>query len=235
MRSIDRPFGPNVTDEPLYRYRRYVFEDRVHAGHLLAKKLKGRVDSKAIVLAIPAGGIPVGYMVAKELKLTLDVAIVRKLHIPWNKEAGFGAIGWDGTIAFNEPLLRRLRLSKEDVERCVAEEMEEINRRLKMFRGERPFPELKGRTVVLVDDGLASGYSMLVAAKLVRNQGPSEVIVAVPTSSLSALALISPYVDEIVCLNVRDELIYAVADAYKLWYDLSDEEVLEFLRASWKT
>ncbi len=232
MKSVDRPFGPNVIDEPLYRYRRHVFEDRIHAGHLLAKRLRGRVDNEAVVLAIPAGGVPVGYMVAKELKLAFDVAVVRKLHIPWNKEAGFGAIGWDGTVVFNEPLLRLLKLSSEDIERCIAEETGEIDRRIKMFRGEKPFPEIKGRTAVLVDDGLASGYSMLVAVNLVKKRGPNKIIVAVPTSSLSALALISPHADEVVCLNVRDEFFYAVADAYKLWYDLSDEEVFEFLRAA---
>lgn len=219
-----------VIEDPLLRNRKYVFEDRLSAGELLAEKLKAHTGKDAIVLAIPAGGIPVGYVVAKKLSIPFDVAVVRKIHIPWNPEAGFGAVTWDGITIFNAPLLRQLMLSKEEVERCVVGEKREILKRLKMFRGDRGFPALKGKRAVIVDDGLASGYTMLAAVRSIRSRAPREIVVAVPTSSMGAIELLSPEVDRIICLNIRDEFPYAVADAYQLWYDLSDEEVMSFLR-----
>lgn len=219
-----------LIEEIAYRNRKYVFEDRLSAGLELAKKLEGLVERDAIVLSIPAGGVPVGYMVAKKLRLPFDVIVVRKLHIPWNPEAGFGAVTWDGMVVFNEPLLSRLRLSKAEVERCVNEERRAVKRRVELFRGNKPFPKLEDRTVLLVDDGLASGYSMLAAARSVKKREPREVIVAVPTASLGAIELVKNLADKVVCLNVRSGLPYAVADAYVRWYDLSEEEVLDFLR-----
>jgi predicted phosphoribosyltransferase len=219
-----------LIEEIAYRNRKYVFEDRLSAGLELAKKLEGLVERDAIVLSIPAGGVPVGYMVAKKLRLPFDVIVVRKLHIPWNPEAGFGAVTWDGMVVFNEPLLSRLRLSKAEVERCVNEERRAVERRVELFRGNKPFPKLEDRTVLLVDDGLASGYSMLAAARSVKKREPREVIVAVPTASLGAIELVKNLADKVVCLNVRSGLPYAVADAYVRWYDLSEEEVLDFLR-----
>jgi len=219
-----------VIDEPIYRNRRYVFEDRLVAGELLARKLKDHVNSDAIVLAIPAGGVPVGYVVANKLGLRLDVMVVRKIHIPWNREAGFGAVSWDGTVIFNEPLLMQLRLSEDEVKMCIEEEMEKIRKRLRIFRGDRSPTNLRDKTVVLVDDGLASGYTMLAAARSVKKSESKKIIVGVPTSSIIAIKLLQPHVDKIICLNIRDELIYAVADAYKFWHDLSDDEVLDFLK-----
>lgn len=219
-----------VIEDPLLRNRKHVFEDRLSAGELLAKRLEALVGRNAIVLAIPAGGIPVGYIVAKRLGIPFDVAVVRKIHIPWNPEAGFGAVTWDGVTIFNVPLLRQLMLSRGEVERCVAMEKRETLERFKKFRGDERFPDLRGKRAVIVDDGLASGYTMLAAVRSTRGRAPTEIFVAVPTSSMGAIELLSPEVDRIVCLNVRDEYPYAVADAYQLWYDLSDDEVMSFLR-----
>jgi len=224
----------NVVDEPAYRNRRFVFKDRLHAGELLAIKLKGYVDKEDVqLLAIPAGGVPVGYMVARRLGVPLDVVVVRKVQIPWNPEAGFGAVAWDGTVILNEPLVGQLGLTTELVQRCISKTQEGVEERLEKFRGEKPPPDLRDKTVILVDDGLASGFTMLAAVKSVRNRGPEKVIVAVPTASTSAVQLVAPSVDKLICLNIRGGSFFAVADAYQEWYDLSDEEVVEILRRAW--
>jgi len=220
-----------VVDEPAYRDRRFVFKDRLHAGELLATKLRGYVDKGNLqLLAIPAGGVPVGYVVAKGLGVPLDVMVVRKVQIPWNPEAGFGAVAWDGTVILNEPLVRQLGLTTELVQWCISKTQEVVEERLKKFRGEKSPPDLRNKKAILVDDGLASGFTMLAAVKSVRNQGPEKVIVAVPTASTSAVQLVAPSVDKLICLNIRGGPFFAVADAYQKWHDLSDEEVIEFLR-----
>ncbi len=129
----------------------------------------------------------------------------------------------------NEPLVAALRLTKEEIESCVAEEREAIDRRLRVFRGSRPFPDLKDKTAVVVDDGLASGFSMMTTLRALRRSGVREAVVAVPTAPVSAINLVRPYANRIVCLNIRSGPIFAVADAYKVWYDLTDEEVVDVL------
>jgi len=220
-----------VIDEPAYRNRSLVFRDRLHAGELLALKLQDHISQEsAQLMAIPAGGVPVGYAVASRLSVPLDVVIVRKIQIPWNPEAGFGAIAWDGTVVLNEALVAQLGLSTELIRWCVSRTQQTIRERLEKFRGNKPLPQLKSKTVVFIDDGLASGFTMLTAVKSVKKRKPEKVIVAVPTASQSAAELVAPNVDKLICLNVRGGPIFAVADAYQEWYDLSDEEVMEFLR-----
>ncbi|MEM3104389.1 MAG: phosphoribosyltransferase family protein [Candidatus Bathyarchaeia archaeon] len=220
-----------LIEETTFRERLYVFRDRYHAGELLAEKLGEYRGTDAYVLAIPAGGVPVGYVISKRLGLPLDVIIVRKIHIPWNQEAGFGAVTFDGIVIFNEPLLRILGLTREEVDRCIEVEKEAIEKRLKFIRGDRPFPDVVNRIVILVDDGIASGYTMLSAVKSVMNRRPNKIVVATPTGSESAIELLKPWVDEIVCLNVRTGPVFAVADAYEIWYDITDEEVAKILKA----
>jgi predicted phosphoribosyltransferase len=225
----------NLVEESAYRDREFVFKDRLHAGELMVEKLRPRVaKGKVQVLAIPAGGVPVGYALAERLKIPLDVVIVRKIQIPWNTEAGFGAVTWDGRPILNEPLLAQLGLSAEIVEQCISRTREMVRERNQRLRGGKPFPDLTGRTIILVDDGLASGFSMLAAAESIKTQCPSKILVAVPTGSAHAIALLAPKVDELICLNVRSGPIFAVADAYENWYDLSDDEVLEYLRRNWR-
>ena len=211
------------------REKIHVFNDRSHAGELLAKLLKeyqGRTD--VIILAIPAGGVPVALQVSKKLGAPFDLVVTRKLHVPWNREAGFGAVSWDGSVILNKPLVDSLGLSNKEINRCVKEEKQIIYSRLKKFRGTVPFPVLEGKVVIVVDDGLASGFSMLVTVKTLKNK-TRWVVVAVPTAPVSAINLLKPYVDQIVCLNIRSEPFFAVAEAYKDWYDLDDEDVMHLL------
>jgi len=213
------------------RNKFHVFDDRFHAGELLVGELlreyKGKKD--VYVLAIPAGGVQVAYVISKKLLLPLDLAVTRKIHVPWNKEAGFGAISWNGEVSLNKPLVAALGLTDKDIDLCINEEEEIIMRRLQLFRGEKPFPSLKNKIVILVDDGLASGFSMLTTIKAIQKIRVKEIVVAVPTAPWSSIKLLKPYVDKIVCLNIRSGPVFAVADAYKLWYDLDDEDVLDLL------
>ena len=225
----------NLIEESAYRNRELVFKDRLHAGKLLADKLRPIVAKEKVqVLAIPAGGVPVGYVLAEKLEIPFDVVVVRKIQIPWNAEAGFGAVTWDGTPILNEPLLAQLGLGAEVVERCISRTRQMVYERNQRLRGGRPFPDLSGRTVILVDDGLASGFSMVAAAESIKTWLPRKMFVAVPTGSAHAIAPLASKVDKLVCLNVRSGPVFAVADAYENWYDLSDDEVLEYLRRSWK-
>jgi predicted phosphoribosyltransferase len=216
-----------IIDEPTLRNRVHVFNDRAHAGVLLGNKLNEyNRDTSVYVLAIPAGGIPVAVKVVAELKVRWDLVLTRKLHVPWNREAGFGAVAWDGSSLLNEPLIASLRLTREEIERCIAEERAVITTRLKTFRGNRSFPDLTDKTVIIVDDGLASGFSMLTTIVALKKYTITELIVAVPTASSSAIGRIKSHVAKIVCLNIRSGLSFAVADAYRIWYDLDDQEVM---------
>jgi putative phosphoribosyl transferase len=219
-----------IIEEKELRNKNYVFRDRTHAGELLARKLGPYVEPASMVLAIPSGGVPVGKVIAKELGIPLDLIIVRKLPIPYNTEAGFGSISWDGEVMLNKRLVKQLQLSSEEISRAIEDVNHELERRMERFRGKRPFPELKGMTVIIVDDGLASGYTMLAAISSIKKRSSARIIVAIPTASKNAIELVSPYVDEIFCLNTRETTVFAVADAYQEWHDLTEQEVLEFLK-----
>jgi predicted phosphoribosyltransferase len=179
---------------------------------------------------VPAGGVPVGYTLAKEIAVPMDVVVVRKIQIPWNTEAGFGAITWDGKIVLNQALVEQLNLTEEEMKKAILRTKRNVQERLRMFRGQKSMPDLKDKVVILVDDGLASGFTMLASARSVKERAPKKVIIAVPTASLGAIELLAPEVDEIVCLNIRSGLSFAVADAYANWYDLTDEEVTNILK-----
>lgn len=220
-----------IIEEPTYRERMFVFRDRLQAGRLLAERLQEYAGKRnVILLALPAGGVPVGYMVAKELCILMDVMVVRKVQIPWNTEAGFGALTWDSEIVLNEPLVRHLRLTRGMIEESISNTKRIIQERLRKFRGDRPMPDLESKVVILVDDGLASGFTMLAAARSARKKKPEKIVVAAPTGSMGAIELLAPEVDEIVCLNIRSGPVFAVADAYENWYDLTDEEVMGILK-----
>jgi putative phosphoribosyl transferase len=219
-----------IVENSAYRDRTSVFRDRFEAGNVLADELKeyaGNPD--AIVLAVPAGGVPVGYVIAMEIAVPMDVIVARKIHIPWSPEAGFGAVAWDGKYILNEELVKQLHLTEAEIEQAVTETKINVNERLRKFRGDKPLPHLTGKIVILVDDGLASGYTMLVAVRSVKEKAPKKIVASVPTASLGAIELLVPEVDEIVCPNIRRGESFAVAEAYELWYDLTDEEVMELL------
>ena len=181
------------------------------------------------MLGVPSGGVPVGSVVAEEIHVPFDVIVVRKIQIPWNTEAGFGAVTEDGDVILNEPLIEQLGLTKLSVDKATAETKRVVEERLKKFRGERPPFSLHDKIVLLVDDGLASGYTMLVAVRSIRRKKPREIVIAVPTASEGAVKLLAHEADRIVCLNIRGGSVFAVADAYIKWYDLSDEEVKRYL------
>lgn len=206
-----------------------LFRDRRDAGRRLAERLLDYEGRDAVVLAIPRGGVPVGLEVAKRLGAQLDVIVPRKIPIPWNPEAGMGAITADGTTVLNESMVRSLGLSKEEIEHAADEVRQEVIRRTETYRAGRAEPEIAGKPVILVDDGLASGYTMLAAIEFLRKQSPSSVVVAVPVASQGATRLIGPKVDELVALIVSERLPFAVADFYLEWRDLTDEEVLAYL------
>lgn len=209
-----------------------VFVNRGEAGERLASALGGIASPNGIVLAIPAGGVPVACPIAREHALPFDVLIVRKIQIPENPEAGFGALGPAGEVLLNERIVEDLRLSQKEISIQVAETRTVLQDREKKFRKGKPFPEVKDRQVILVDDGLASGYTMLAAVDFVRQRQAGQVIVAVPTAAQRTVNALLPSTDLLVCLNIRGGPVFAVADAYREWYDLPDEEVIELLHGA---
>lgn len=212
------------------RDRLYIFKNRQEAGMLLAQKLSGYKGTDGIILSIPSGGVPVAAEVAKVIVLPLDLIIVRKVQIPYNPEAGFGAVGPDGKVVLNQEILNSLDLAKEEIDQQIQITMDKIRRRDKLFRKGLPFPSVKDKVVIIVDDGLASGYTMLSAIDFVKRHKPQKIVVAVPTALDRTVDRILPHADELVCLNVRSGWSFAVADAYENWYDLEDDEVISILK-----
>jgi predicted phosphoribosyltransferase len=220
----------DILDNPRLRERRFVFLDRHDAGRQLGTFLKTLPALRdPLVLAIPAGGVPIGREVAGALGAPLSLAIVRKIRIPGSTESGFGAVSWDGQVLINEELRDALGLFEAEVNRAIAETRENVNERIARFTGTRAVPALTGKTIILTDDGLASGFTMLAAIKSVRLKKPARIMVAVPTASATSAGLVAGHVDQLVCLNIRSSRTFAVADAYTEWYDLDDREVLEEL------
>jgi len=219
-----------ILDNPKFRERRFVFSDRQDAGKKLGACIRSHLEyPDPVVIAIPAGGVPVGKEVALALGAPLELAIVRKIQIPGNTEAGFGAITWDGQVLINERLREALGLSQGEVDAVVTLTRKNVQERIARFTGGRPFPDLAGKTAILVDDGLASGFTMLAAIQSIHTSGPARIIVAVPTASASSAERIAAEVDQMICLNIRSSKRFAVAEAYEHWYDLDDREVIEEL------
>ena len=204
------------------------FRDRREAGQKLAAKLAALRTESPLVLAIPRGGVPIGCELAKALHAPFDLILPRKLPIPYNPEAGFGAVTPDGTVVLNDSLVRELGLSQRDIDNIVMAVRDEVQRRVKAYR---PGPPLdpRGRTVIITDDGLASGYTMIAAVRAVRKQGPKKVIVAVPCSPRSSVERLEQEADEVISLQVQAYGSFAVASYYESFPDLSDGEVLALL------
>jgi len=221
---------------PQYRNKTQIFADRHDAGRTLADMLAPEFLKlrSTIILAIPSGGVPIGLGIAARLLLPLDLMIVRKLQIPGNTEAGFGAMGLDGKIFMNEELLSYLRLTDEQIEAQAEIVRKELRRRNLLFRDDRPPPDLTGKTVILVDDGLASGYTMLAAANSVRESKAAKLVVAIPTGLVDSIAKVGPLADEVYCANVHDYAPFAVANAYRNWRDLSRQEVVDMIKTPLK-
>jgi predicted phosphoribosyltransferase len=222
-------FSDNVEDDLLLRDKMGVFKDRTDAGEMLANKLLTYSDKygEMIIVAIPSGGLPVGYVVANRLHTTIDIMLVRKIPIPWEPEAGFGSVTFDGSIYINTPLVKDLGLSEHEINECVRKAKEGLKQRAKKLalkdKG-KYLQNVRHKTAVLVDDGLASGYTMLASAVSIKKREPNKILVAVPTGSTKAIELVAPNVDRLLCLNIRSGYSFAVADAYKEWYDVSEKE-----------
>lgn len=207
----------------------HVFEDRMEAGRRLSEKLVKYKGSDSIVLAIPAGGVPVAAEIATALNLPADLLIVRKIQLPDNTEAGFGAMGPEGEFVLNEPLVYRLGLREDDIVTQKLKTRDVINWREQVFRDGKPYQDMNNKNAIIVDDGLASGYTLLAAIGFIRRKGAKKIIAVVPTASRKTVEFILPQVDELVCLNVRAGFFFAVADAYRNWYDLEDDEVISLI------
>jgi putative phosphoribosyl transferase len=205
------------------------FRNRADAGRILAQRLKAiAADDDVIVLALPRGGVPIGYEVAQELTADLDVFLVRKLGVPGHEELALGALAGGGVRVLNEPLIQELGLSRAEIDNITAREQREIQRRETAYRqGRRALP-LAGRTVVLVDDGLATGSTMLAAVRALRAYAPARIIVAVPIAAPEVCEAFRDYVDEIVCVETP-EPFYAVGLWYEDFSQTTDEEVRQLL------
>jgi putative phosphoribosyl transferase len=203
--------------------------NRHHAGRELAGALHeftGRPD--CIVLALPRGGVIVGFEIAMQLHVPLDILVVRKLGVPWNDELAFGAIASGGVRALDEEIVRQLRITPATVEQITARELQELRRRERVYRGRRQMPSLAGKTVILTDDGLATGATMLSAIKALRLLDPQRIVVAVPVGSQQAVEAIRRVADECICPQVP-EPFFGVGAWYADFRPTSDEEVLTLL------
>jgi predicted phosphoribosyltransferase len=225
-----------IIDNPRFRDKRFVFTDRHDAGRILADLILSRpLPQEPLVMPIPAGGVPVGIEIARALRAPLKLAIVRKLQIPGNPEAGFGAVTWDGQVLINDRLLAALGLTSAEVDAAIAATRHNVSERIARYSSGRVFPDLTDKGVILTDDGLASGYTMLAAISGIRPHRPKKIVVAVPTASAATAERVAREVDEVICPNIRSGSRFAVAEAYRHWYDLDDREVLAELGSAGET
>ena len=224
------PPEARIHDLPELRDRTRVFDDRTHAGEVLAGMLGELRGSDALVLGIPAGGVPVAAVVARVLQLELDVAVVSKVLLPWTTEAGYGAVAFDGSVWLDAEAARRFGLTDADVQEGTRIAREKVERRLPLLRGDRLL-RVAGRTVVVVDDGIAAGSTLRAAVGALRRLGAARIVVAVPTGHGQSVRAVAAEVDALYCANVRQGPSFAVADAYRAWSDVPDEEVVAILQA----
>src|SRR4029453_222986 len=208
------------------------FRDRSDAGRLLASKLAAYANHPdVLVLALPRGGVPVAYEVARALGAPLDIFLVRKLGVPGYEELAMGAIATGGVRVVNDQLVGGLGIPDYIVDEVAAWEQQELMRRDRLYRGDRPPPDVRGRTVILVDDGLAPGPTMLAAVKALRQQQPARIVVAVPTASPETCEQLRAEVDDIICA-ITPEPFHAVGLWYEDFSQTTDEEVRDLLARS---
>jgi len=219
----------NVVDLPELRDRIAVFRDRDHGGEILAKMLKDHTGGDATVMAIPAGGVPVAKVMAERLNLPLYLAVVSKITLPWNTEAGYGAVAFDGTVRLNDNLVARFGLTKEQIQEGIAKTSQKVAKRVKTLWGAGTWPGFSGQEAILVDDGLASDFTVLVAIEALKKTGIGSLNIAVPNGYESSIRRIASEVDTLYCANIRGGFSFAVADAYVKWSDVGEGEVANLL------
>lgn len=211
------------------------FIDRQEAGLVLAEHLKEYAhQSKVIVLALPRGGVPVAFELAKALSIPLDVFIVRKLGVPGYEELAMGALAMGGTVIFNERLISQLHLAQASIDAVLQSEQKELMRRERLYRGDRPFPDLFGKTIILVDDGIATGNTMKAAIKALRKFKPAFIIIAVPVAARETCEEIGKLVDQLIC-PLKPINFFAVGLWYENFSQTSDTEVIELLEKTKST
>jgi putative phosphoribosyl transferase len=205
-----------------------VFADRIDAGKQLAEAYDGPTDD-LVVLGIARGGVPVGYPIAKKFNAVLDVVTARKLPIPWSPEMGFGAIAPDGSRSINREVVRSFGITPAEIEKISSTVLEEVKRRESVYRGGKPPYPIKDMNVILADDGLATGYTMIATIEMARKQGASHVTAAVPVSPADTADLVRDMVDKLIVLHVSPTYSFAVASFYRDFHDMEDREVLEYM------
>lgn len=206
-----------------------IFRDRTDAGKQLATKLLSYKDrSDVLVLALPRGGVPVAFEVAQALHVPLDIFLVRKLGVPRHEELAMGAISTGGVRVLNEDVVDYLRIPEHIIDAIAAEELKELERRELAYRGNRPEPDIKGKTVILIDDGLATGSTIRAAAHALRQQQPARIVVAVPVSAAQTCDEYRIGVDEIICA-LTPEPFLGVGRWYRDFSQTTDEEVRDLL------
>ncbi|MBV8345537.1 MAG: phosphoribosyltransferase [Candidatus Eremiobacteraeota bacterium] len=206
-----------------------LFADRADAGRQLAELLVEYADDPGVlVLALPRGGVPIGYEIARRLRVPLDVYVVRKLGVPGHEELAMGALASDGTWVLDDDLIASLRVEPSALDEVVRRESEELRRREAVYRDARPEPDLRGRIVIIVDDGLATGATMRAAATALRRRAPSAIVTAVPVAAPRTVAALRGVVDRVVCVRTP-EPFHAVGLYYANFEQTTDDEVRRLL------
>ncbi|HOB73292.1 MAG TPA: phosphoribosyltransferase [Phycisphaerae bacterium] len=212
----------------------FLFTDRFDAGRYLATRLGHYAHSpNVLVLGLPRGGVPVAYEVARALDAPLDVFLVRKLGVPGQEELAMGAIATGPVRVLNHEVIRMLRITDDELNRATEREMAELHRREREYRGDRPPPQVQGRTVILIDDGLATGASMRAAITALRQQDPARLVVAVPTAAADTCAELEAHVDEIICATTPEPFL-GVGRWYENFSQMTDAQVRELLQRAWR-
>ena len=213
-----------------------LFANRKEAGEQLAVKLARFEGQETIVLALPRGGIPIGFEVAKRLRAPLDVILVRKLGVPFQPELAYGAVvdGDQPEIVINEEVKQYINLSRKALEEQSADALKEIERRRMLYRADRPRPEIKGRTVVVVDDGIATGMTVRASLRAIRRAQPQKLVLAIPVAPTDTIIELHDDADEIICL-AKPQPFYAISPHYADFHQVSDEEVIALLEQANKT
>lgn len=211
-----------------YDGRAVCFRDRRDAGRQLASELTGYAAEHPVVLALPRGGVPVGYEVARALDAPLDVWVVRKIGVPWHPELGVGAVEESGTVYLERGMLAALGLSESELAEVIEKERAEVQRRVKSFRGDAGRPRVAGQTVLLVDDGIATGGTVRAALRAIRAQGPKRVVLAVPVAAHETLEELASEVDQTVCL-LSPRSMHAIGLWYQDFRQVSSREVVHLL------
>ena len=209
--------------------------DRITAGKALSRRLLSlyKPGPELIVLALPRGGVPVAFEVAEALGAELDVMIVRKLGAPMQPELAMGAIAGDGIRVMNEDVVTSLRITDDQIESVMSRENDELERRVKAYRGDRPWPDLSGRTVMLVDDGVATGATMFAAIDAVRASHAAEVVVAIPIAPAETVSRLEEFADKVICL-ATPEPFFSIGQWYQRFDQVSDAHVVELLQRRWQ-